>query len=54
MNMGFYAAATSAHYQQQRLDIVANNSANINTVAYKAKNPTFSALLYSNFNGIDV
>ena len=53
MNMGFYAAATSAHYQQQRLDIVANNSANINTVAYKAKNPTFSALLYSNFNGID-
>ncbi|MBS5150600.1 MAG: flagellar hook-basal body protein [Butyricicoccus pullicaecorum] len=53
MNMGFYSAATSAYYQQQRLNVVANNSANINTVAYKAKNPTFSALLYSNFNGID-
>ena len=53
MNMGFYSAATSAYYQQQRLNVVANNSANINTVAYKAKNPTFSALLYSSFNGID-
>lgn len=51
--MGFYAAATSAYYQQQRLNVVANNSANINTVAYKAKNPTFSSLLYSSFNGIN-
>ncbi len=53
MNMGFYSAATSAYYQQQRLNVVANNSANINTVAYKAQNPTFSSLLYSNFNGVD-
>lgn len=53
MNMGFYSAATSAYYQQQRLNIVANNAANISTVAYKAQNPTFSSLLYSSFNGID-
>lgn len=53
MNMGFYTAATSAYYQQQRLNIVGNNTANINTVAYKAKNPTFSALMYSSFQGID-
>ncbi len=53
MNMGFYSAAISAHQQQQRLNVISNNAANVNTVAYKAKNPTFSSLLYSNFNGVD-
>lgn len=53
MNVGFYSAATSAYYQQQRLNVISNNTANISTVGYKAQTPAFSALMYTNVNGID-
>ena len=35
--------------QQSKMDIVANNLANINTTGYKSKSPVFSELAYLNF-----
>lgn len=51
MNMSFYSAAASANAQQSRLDVVANNLANANTVGFKAKSGTFSDLIYNNIMG---
>lgn len=53
MNVGFYTAATGANQQQKRLDIHANNIANVNTYGFKAERSTFSALMYGNLAGID-
>lgn len=53
MNIGFYSAATSAYYHQQRLNVISNNTANINTVGYKAQTPTFSELMSNTFAGVD-
>ena len=53
MNMSFYTAAVGAEQQQQRLNVQANNIANVNTYGYKAQKPSFSSLMYSNILGID-
>lgn len=53
MNMSFYTAALGAKQQQQRMNVQANNIANVNTFGYKAKKPSFSALMYSTVGGID-
>ena len=53
MNMSFYTAAVGASQQQKRLNIVANNIANVNTYGYKAEKPSFAALMYGNVTGID-
>ncbi|MCI1959311.1 MAG: flagellar hook-basal body protein [Clostridia bacterium] len=51
MNMSFYTAAAGASAQQSKLDVVANNIANINTRGYKSKTSSFSDLVYSNLSG---
>ena len=51
MNLSFYSASVGAMAQQSKLDVVANNFANINTEGYKTKNSTFSDLLYTTTEG---
>ncbi len=53
MNMSFYTAARAAMTQQQKLDVVANNLANINTTAYKSKTAVFQDLVYANMRATD-
>lgn len=53
MNISFYTAAVGAQQQQERLDVHANNIANINTYGFKAKKPSFSALMTGPVRGID-
>lgn len=49
MNQAFYAASVAASQQQQRLNVISNNIANINTTAFKSELPQFSELLYQNY-----
>ncbi|HCT63710.1 MAG TPA: flagellar hook-basal body protein [Lachnospiraceae bacterium] len=51
MNLSFYSASVGAAAQQEKLDVVANNFANINTEGYKTKNSTFADLLYTTTTG---
>lgn len=53
MNMSFYTAAVGASQQQKRMNVVANNMANVNTYGYKPERPSFAALMYGNVTGID-
>lgn len=53
MDQSFFTAAVGAAQQQKRLNIQANNIANVNTYGFKAKRPAFSALMYNNQNGIE-
>ncbi len=53
MNISFYTAAVGAQQQQERLDVHGNNIANVNTYGFKAKKPSFSALMTSPVRGID-
>jgi len=46
MTQGFYAASAAVSQQQSRLNVHANNLANINTDGFKAKKPIFGDLLY--------
>ncbi len=48
MNTSFYAASRAARTQQSRLDVIANNMANVNTVGYKSQSTVFQDLLYYN------
>lgn len=48
MDISFYTARTGAKAQQQKIDVVANNMANVNTFGYKAQYAGFVDLLYSN------
>lgn len=50
MYTSFYTAARGAMEQQRKMDVVANNIANINNYGYKAKNPVFLDLMYYNLN----
>ena len=49
MNQSFYAAAVAVSQQQQRLNVTANNLANVNTVGFKSEQANFSDLLYRNW-----
>ncbi len=53
MNTSFYTAAVGASQQQKRMNILANNIANVNTYGYKAEKPSFAALMHGNVTGID-
>lgn len=53
MNLSFYTAAVGAKQQQQRLNVQANNIANISTYGYKAQKPSFSTLMYGSVEGAD-
>ena len=55
MIRSFYTATAGAKSSQNKLDIHANNIANVNTTGYKAGAASFTETLYSNFdNGIAV
>ena len=45
MDVSFYTAAVGAYQQQVRLDIHANNIANVNTFGFRARVPAFSSLM---------
>lgn len=51
MNMSFYTGAAGARQFTKKLDIVANNLANINTHGYQPKTAAFSQLVQYNLNG---
>lgn len=53
MNMSFYTAAVGASEQQHKMNITANNIANVNTNGFKCKRPSFQSLMYSNITGIN-
>ncbi len=53
MEMSFYTGKVGASAQQTKLDVVANNIANVNTAGYKSKTLCFSDLMYNNMAGID-
>ncbi|MFC4769495.1 flagellar hook-basal body protein [Effusibacillus consociatus] len=48
-----YTSASGLTSQQTKLDLIANNIANINTTGYKAKNAQFAELLRSEFTQPD-
>lgn len=51
MNLSFYTAAVGAEQQQRRLDVHANNIANVNTFGFRAEKPSFSSLMQDFFAG---
>ncbi|MDR0424655.1 MAG: flagellar hook-basal body protein [Clostridiales Family XIII bacterium] len=51
MIRGFYASRSGVIGQQQNMDIIANNFANINTTGYKAQQAAFSTLMYAKIQG---
>lgn len=53
MNQSFYIGALGASGQQQKMNVVANNIANVNTVGYKEQYSIFSDLIYTNVRSIE-
>lgn len=53
MNMSFYTGAVGARQQQLRMNVQANNIANVNNYGFKAERATFHHLMYGNVTGID-
>lgn len=50
MDLAFYAAAAGASAQQKRLNVVANNLANLSTAGFKKESAVFSNLIYNELN----
>lgn len=48
MNQSFYIGALGASGQQEKMNVISNNMANVNTVGYKARYGVFSDLIYNN------
>jgi flagellar basal-body rod protein FlgG len=53
VNISFYTATTGAIQQQDRLDVHANNIANVNNYGFRAKQPSFSQLMTGPVVGIE-
>ncbi len=53
MNFSFYTASVGAQQQQDRLDVHANNIANVNTFGFRAKQPSFSQLMTGSVKSIE-
>ncbi len=53
MNMSFYNAAVGAYQQQLRMNVQAQNIANVNTQGYRAERAAFGKLMNRNVDGID-
>ncbi len=51
MIRGFFSGASGLKSQQQKLNVVANNIANVGTTGFKTQNQQFSSLVYRNVNG---
>ncbi len=52
MDTSFYAAAQAAISQQQKMNVISNNIANLNTTGFKAKNAVFYDLLNYNLRDL--
>ena len=52
MIQAFYSAAVGSQQQMQKMNVQANNIANVNTCGFKAEKPAFQALMYGMVNGI--
>lgn len=50
MIRGFYSAKLGALAQQENMNLIANNMANVNTVGYKPMRTSFTDLIYQNIN----
>ena len=48
MSRALYIAATGMHAQQLKIDVIANNLANVNTDGYKQSRAEFQDLIYQN------
>ena len=48
MTRALYSAATGMHAQQLKIDVIANNLANVNTDGYKQSRAEFQDLIYQN------
>ncbi len=53
MNMSFYTSSVGAAAHQEKLNVTANNMANINTYGYKTKNSVFADLMYNNITSAE-
>lgn len=53
MDASFYTAARGARTHQEKLNVISNNLANINTNGYKAKSSVFNSLMYYNMRAAD-
>lgn len=53
MNQSFYIGAVGAQQHLLRLNIHADNIANVNTIGFKADRARFMPLMYQNYLGID-
>ena len=52
--MSFYTGAVGAYMQNKRMNVQANNIANVNNYGFKAERATFHHLMYGNVTGIDM
>lgn len=50
MDLAFYAAAAGASAQQKRMNVVANNLANLTTTGFKKSDAIFANLVYNELN----
>ena len=53
MNQSFYIGAVGAQQQLKRLNVHADNIANVNTTGFKANRADFSALIYQDRQGVE-
>ena len=53
MLQAFYSASVGAQQQMERMSVVGNNIANVNTYGYKTEKPAFRALMYSMVEGAE-
>ena len=53
MNQSFYTAAVGAQQEMLRLNVQANNIANVNTYGFKGEKPAFQTLMYSMIDGTE-
>lgn len=51
MMRGMYAGVSGLKSHQTRMDVIGNNIANVNTVAFKSSSVTFQDMLYQNLSG---
>jgi flagellar basal-body rod protein FlgF/flagellar basal-body rod protein FlgG len=52
MDSGYYAACTGLRAQNQALELIANNLANVSTIGYRGQNAAFQSLLSSQPAGV--
>lgn len=53
MNQSFFTGAVGAYQHQTRLNVHADNIANVNTYGFKAQRASFASLMYENLNAIE-